>query len=169
MTITGQHFGNLTALHLTERRKGNNYWLCRCECGNELECQYANLASGRGIKSCWQCKKARYVGTVCGDYTIVSPGRLGECLVCGDQKMIQLAEMGQHVTCLYCQRNQMYTGRVYGSAMALHPVEQGHNSINNLWVFRCSCGTEFVTALHNLLYGLSESCRGCGYKRRGRA
>ena len=166
MIITGQHFGKLTALHFTERRKGNDYWLCRCECGNELECSYANLVTGRGIKSCWQCKKNRYIGTVCGDYTIVGPGRLGECLVCGDQKVILLAEMGQNVTCLYCERNWTYMGKTYGKALVLYPALAGHNSLNDRWVFRCTCGTESMTALKNLLYGFSESCRECGYARR---
>lgn len=56
--IRGQRFGRLTALYPTERRdrRGTVYWVCRCDCGKELEVSEANLASGNN-KSCGCLKK----------------------------------------------------------------------------------------------------------------
>ena len=46
--LTGQQFGRLTAVRVTERRdrKGSAYWLCRCECGNTVEIPQDSLVSG---------------------------------------------------------------------------------------------------------------------------
>ncbi len=56
--LTGQHFGRLTALEPTDRRdrRGNVYWRCRCECGNEIEATEYGLVSGNR-KSCGCMKK----------------------------------------------------------------------------------------------------------------
>lgn len=51
--ITGRRFGRLVALSPTERRdkKGSVYWLCRCDCGNELEITENSLVYGN-YRSC---------------------------------------------------------------------------------------------------------------------
>lgn len=56
--ISGQRFGRLTALEPTENRdrRGNVYWRCRCDCGNEIEATEYNLVSG-SCKSCGCLKK----------------------------------------------------------------------------------------------------------------
>lgn len=43
--ITGQRFGRLTALHPLDRvdSRGSALWLCRCDCGAELELSYNNI------------------------------------------------------------------------------------------------------------------------------
>ena len=55
--IAGKRFGRLTAVAPTKKRdgKGSVVWVCRCDCGNEIELSYNQLAwSGR--VSCG-CKK----------------------------------------------------------------------------------------------------------------
>lgn len=37
LNITGQRFGKLIALKKVDSRKGNTYWLCQCDCGNQKE------------------------------------------------------------------------------------------------------------------------------------
>lgn len=50
--ITGQHFGMLTALHMTRRNSsGAAIWLFRCECGTEKELQPSSVRCG-GTISC---------------------------------------------------------------------------------------------------------------------
>ena len=50
--ITGESFGQLTALKSTEKDSlGNALWECSCECGNLHTLPYSALVSGR-IKSC---------------------------------------------------------------------------------------------------------------------
>jgi hypothetical protein len=49
--ITGQHFGRLTALHLTEKGRKkpprrNERWLFRCDCGNETETTKTAVVNG---------------------------------------------------------------------------------------------------------------------------
>ena len=51
--ITGRRFGRLVAVSPTPRRdkKGSVYWLCRCDCGNELEITENALVYGN-YRSC---------------------------------------------------------------------------------------------------------------------
>ena len=51
--ITGQRFGRLTAVHPLGRtdRRGSVLWLCRCDCGQELELSY-NIIMYTNQKSC---------------------------------------------------------------------------------------------------------------------
>lgn len=47
--LTGKRFGRLTVLSLIESESGAKIptkWLCRCDCGNELEVRACNLKSG---------------------------------------------------------------------------------------------------------------------------
>lgn len=50
--LTGQQFGRLTVLeHKGRDENRNQFWLCKCECGNEKIIRSANLKSGN-TKSC---------------------------------------------------------------------------------------------------------------------
>lgn len=50
--ITGQKFGRLTAVKLTDKRYGAScVWLCKCDCGNEKEVPLMSLTSGN-TRSC---------------------------------------------------------------------------------------------------------------------
>ena len=50
--LSGKRYGNLVALNfLRSNEKGTSIWLCRCDCGNEIEVSYNNLKSGN-TKSC---------------------------------------------------------------------------------------------------------------------
>lgn len=51
--ITGEKFGRLTAIELTDRRSpsGDAYWKCQCECGNVTEVKKSRLSGGY-TKSC---------------------------------------------------------------------------------------------------------------------
>ncbi len=52
LDLTGKRFGRLTALEPTpKRRKSSVIWRCRCDCGNEIECESENLTRGK-VKSC---------------------------------------------------------------------------------------------------------------------
>lgn len=45
--ITGEKFGMLTVLGLEGRRRGGTYWVCRCDCGNEVSRPSNPLRTGR--------------------------------------------------------------------------------------------------------------------------
>lgn len=49
--ITGNKYGRLTVLHLTEVRKRKAHWLCKCDCGNIKEVIGASLKN-KNTQSC---------------------------------------------------------------------------------------------------------------------
>ena len=54
--ITGMKFGNLTAIHPTDKRQNKSVvWECKCECGNSHYASVANLKGGSVIH-CSNCK-----------------------------------------------------------------------------------------------------------------
>ncbi len=48
---TGKRFGNLTVLSYAGKKGKQPFWLCRCDCGKELEVRQSNLQSGH-TRSC---------------------------------------------------------------------------------------------------------------------
>ena len=49
--LTNQKFGSLTVIQLLDRKNasGNRYWLCQCDCGNQIEVASSNLRSGHAL------------------------------------------------------------------------------------------------------------------------
>lgn len=60
MDITGNRYGNLTALYPTGKASssGSMLWRCRCDCGNEVNVSVSDLNKGNN-KSCG-CLKIKY-------------------------------------------------------------------------------------------------------------
>lgn len=44
--LTGQKFGRLTIISFAYVRKNHTYWLCRCDCGNEIIAESYNIKRG---------------------------------------------------------------------------------------------------------------------------
>ena len=62
--LTGQKFGRLTVIKRLENNKRNEtVWLCKCECGKEVNVTYGHLAYGHS-KSCGCYAKELFVNTV---------------------------------------------------------------------------------------------------------
>lgn len=57
---TGMRFGRLVVLRQAEARYrgGGAWWLCRCDCGNEVTVRGDRLAAGI-TKSCRECARRR--------------------------------------------------------------------------------------------------------------
>lgn len=49
--LTGQVFGRLTVLRVSEKQIGGGRWLCKCECGKEMDIKRSSLFNGH-VKSC---------------------------------------------------------------------------------------------------------------------
>ena len=61
--LAGQRFGRLVAISPIPGGRGHpRKWLCRCECGTEVECETGNLLSGAST-SCG-CKRRESVGKI---------------------------------------------------------------------------------------------------------
>jgi 5-methylcytosine-specific restriction endonuclease McrA len=66
--LTGKTFGKITVIRYSHKNERNeNYWYCRCECGNEYPVMGSNLRYNR-VKQCDECstkfKKLAY-GEAC--------------------------------------------------------------------------------------------------------
>ena len=46
MNLSGQKFGRLTVLRCAEKRNGQVYWLCMCDCGSLISARTSSLRSG---------------------------------------------------------------------------------------------------------------------------
>lgn len=57
--LEGKRFGNLTVLNYVEKREGQNYWHCICDCGNEVDVRENYLKCGHTV-SCG-CKQASQI------------------------------------------------------------------------------------------------------------
>lgn len=57
--LVGKRFGKLTVLSYVEKREGQRYWHCRCDCGNEAEVQQNHLLRGH-TTSCG-CQKNKTI------------------------------------------------------------------------------------------------------------
>lgn len=59
--LTGQRFGHLVVLELTDKRyaSGNVGWLCQCDCGNTTIVRSGNLLRGK-TRSCGCNKRSQY-------------------------------------------------------------------------------------------------------------
>lgn len=70
--MTGQRFGRLTVLHLAKdypKREGA-YWICKCDCGNQVRVKGYFLRSGK-TRSC-TCYQKEVAGAL-------NRGKFGEC------------------------------------------------------------------------------------------
>lgn len=61
--LTGQRFGKLEVLRLVSRKHKNTVWLCRCDCGEEIEAFGNKLREAERDHrelECPLCKQARF-------------------------------------------------------------------------------------------------------------
>ena len=74
--ITNQRFGRLVALYPTEERQGGKVvWLCKCDCGNEVEVPIDSL-TGKNTQSCGCLSKEKTSERFCIDLTGQTFGKL---------------------------------------------------------------------------------------------
>lgn len=174
--LLGQVFGQLTVIAEAPSRRQSGgtraYWLCRCECGTELEVQAGSLV-GRKTQSCGHRKNL--VGEVFGRLTVIAEapprrmpsGQLASYWLCrcecGTEK-----EIGAHLVqgttrSCGCLRRDNLLGQTFGRltviAAAPHRLRPA-GAPACYWLCRCQCGTEKEIAAGHLVHGSIRSC-GC--------
>ena len=55
LDITNKRFGSLIAIKKVASKNGKTYWLCKCDCGGEIEVQTTHLTSG-ATTHCNKCR-----------------------------------------------------------------------------------------------------------------
>lgn len=160
--LTGQQFNNWLVLGY----KGNQCWLCECQCEKHTKKIIRAYDLIKEIsKSCGCTKKVRgsihnYVGNTFKDVTIIkSVGRgryLGRCK-CGVEKLISGNDIkrGRAITCNHFKQDEYnrYIGKKFGE---LEVVEVNGAKAT----CKCSCGNTTEYYISALVQGTIKSC-GC--------
>lgn len=176
---TGNRYGILTVIRRVENDKnGKARWLCKCDCGNEIEVVGSMLRKGN-TKSCGcrilskekeelgkryghlvveafygktEAKKNLWLCRCdCGNTTIAPTGRLrrGDVTTCG---------------CRIGRKDQATNeiGHKYGRLTVIERAKkpEGNNSTDAFWLCQCSCGNQVVVSGSRLRSGNTKSC-GC--------
>lgn len=174
--LTGKIFGELVVESFAYTKDKENYWTCKCDCGNTAYVSTNKLISGN-TKSCG-CKRVKYgvehprfkdiTGQVFDNLTAMkyvgNSKWLFKCS-CGNEKVIALSDVmsGKTHSC-GCLRHRGgkdsprfkdISGTKFGSLIAIEPMG------GNNWLFFCtSCGRGKVMNLSNVQAGKCYSC-GC--------
>ena len=181
--LTGRVFGKLTVLGFSHKKGTANYWLCRCECGNEKPIARSSLTSGASRSCGCSMGKRRedLTGRVFGKLTVVEyAGTNGfvsywRCKCeCGNETVVQRGSLIRGATrscgCLAHGRQAKGTakmdiiGKRFGrlTVIAFDGIRGRRISY---WRCRCDCGNEIILPRSNLLSGSTKSC-GCLQKER---
>jgi hypothetical protein len=69
--LTNQRFGKLTALRLSEQKGNGRLWVCKCDCGTEVEVEAFGLNNGKRV-SCGCTRNLNLVGKRFGKSTVLT-------------------------------------------------------------------------------------------------
>lgn len=171
--ITGQRFGQLTALEPTDLRSGSGstLWRCRCDCGEEVTVPLSQLTQGLK-KSCGCLARPRQrdlTGQRFGRLTVTGyQGKTGglhrwQCRCdCGRTALVGQTQLLSGKTkscgCLAHPPVQDIRGCRFGSLTAVEYA--GNRQGQYYWRCRCDCGRETEVRQSSLLSGKTKSC-GC--------
>lgn len=165
--LTGQVFGRLTVesySHTT--KKGETYWVCRCDCGKENIVARGNLKQGN-VRSCGcMSNKKELVGEKFGQLLVqkqVGTDRHGvqkwRCLCdCGKKHVTTT----NHLTTGQCKSCGCFHEDLMGRKFFYLTVIENAGVIDQKqnWKCRCKCGKEKIIRANSLLIGNTKSC-GC--------
>lgn len=190
--LTGQKFGRLTVIERAENRGKQTYWLCKCECGNEVIVRGGSLKNGT-TKSCGclnsekSAEKGKknvidLTGMKFGRLTVIERTEkpvhvksneaywICQC-ECGNiTKPIASSDLkkGGIVSC-GCWRKELrlvdLTGMKFGRLTVIKPV--GSECKKILWLCECECGNMVKVYTSHLMNGNTKSC-GCLQKEKAR-
>ena len=164
--ITGQRFGKLVAL----KYLGHKKWLCRCDCGAEVEILSNNLKKENGTRSCKSCADLNKVVDITGQRfgKVVATEYLGksrwryrcDCGNYGEASQGNLTH-GNVTQCMECRnsyrRTEDLTEKTFGSWEVLEYSGGDHC----YYKCRClNCGKIQDVPGYSLKTGHSKSC-GC--------
>lgn len=172
--LTGQQFGELTVINLSDKRQGGScMWECQCSCGNKTTVVSSSLTSGN-TKSCGSSihKRKDMIGRTFGEYTVleyVGPKKCGnktsaslylcQCS-CGNKRIVSGSDL-RNGRCLSCGHTRMinnddYIGHKFGM---LTPIKRIGNNPPK-FDCKCDCGKIVQVSQPLLRRGSAVSC-GC--------
>lgn len=161
--ITGKRFGKLTVLSRIDYGR----WLCRCDCGNEIELMTHKLTSGNN-KSCGKCSRAiNMIGERYGRLEVVEQSEpvngkvmwkclcdCGKYIVCDRQSLTY----GYKRDCgCRIEENQLI-GKRYGRLVIKNIIRQPGEEAKAECI--CDCGNITIPSLTRVINNKVKSC-GC--------
>ena len=103
--MPGKSYGKLTVVSFSGMRSKHRYYLCKCDCGAELDVRDTSLASGKKT-SCAKCAAAkRKIGTYKNGYRVVDYLRseatsyIVECIVCRNRTTVPSTKLRSLLPC----------------------------------------------------------------------
>ena len=182
--LTGQRFGNLVALRLSDVRKNNQVlWECKCDCGETAFVKACNLTTNR-TTSCGCTPKESATRSNIIDLTGQRFGKLvalrpteerkngfvmWECKCdCGNTVLARSSTLksGRKTSCgclckpgMHNAKAKDLTGQRFGRLVALRPTDMRKNG-QIVWECQCDCGNITFINSCSLTEGRNLSC-GC--------
>lgn len=172
LDLTNQYFGKLQAIKPAPKRNDKyTRWVCKCECGNEIEVRTDYLRNGHTTSCGCACGRVDIVGKVFGYLTVIQslPGgkQLCQCK-CGNVTEVLTYNLKngntQSCGCLQKERTSAatfidLTGQKFGKLLVIERVE--NNRFGHVcYRCKCECGGETIVDATNLRNGNTSSC-GC--------
>lgn len=178
--LTGQKFGKLTVMSYYGRRKEikshNNFWVCKCECGNETIVETVSLLSG-GTKSCGCLTRNDLTSKIFERLIVLGKddywSKKYNCTTykcqcqCGNIKYVRGTSLvsGSVRSCgCIAKEVEDLVGQKFGELTVLEYVGKKEYSNCgakiNIWKCLCSCGNIIAINQGELKTGFNPSC-GC--------
>lgn len=187
--LIGQKFNKLLVIDKYPKGKSENYWLCRCDCGNEVIAYTYQLKNNKK-KSCGCIrfgKKAHNFKDITeqkfGKLTVIK--RVEDYITLGGQKRVQwlcrcdcngenneIVVAGSHLRSGHtkscgCERSRVYLenfsidliGKKYNRLLVIDKVER-NNQGSIQWLCLCDCGNTTILKTNLIVHGITKSC-GC--------
>lgn len=150
---TGSHFGNLTVLKYVDDPRPGAFWLCRCDCGQELVADGSNLRRGNQ-KSCGHCQYKRgireidEVGNVYGELKVLERAPPPETVrqdaataywrckcSCGNENFITKGQALRSGTVWHCGclRHELLSNVKLGNTIRRDSLPEGLAGFNRLY------------------------------------
>lgn len=157
--LTGQKFGELTALYIDP--DNSDYWICQCSCGRVKSIRGYELRKGR-IKSCGTCSKLiDLTNKKFGEWTALEyvGNRKWKCQCsCGKIRVVSSYELrsGKSTSCGHNTNGfKDITGQKFGDWTVLKYLG------NQMWLCQCKCGELAEHKGSTLRLGRTHSCKKC--------
>ena len=195
LDLAGQRFGRLTAIRPTEERKHTSViWLCRCDCGNEVQVSCTDLRTGsvttcddvkaHGVQVRGPSKKRYMAGQRFGRLVLIRPSdvkqgslTLWECACdCGNTTLarIDVLKKGWKKSCGCLKKEKLQTalrnneaelcGKNFGYLTVIRATDTMLYGAR-AWECQCVCGNKVLVTKKALKDGQRRSC-GCKQRQK---
>lgn len=187
LNLLNEKYGMLTVIAEAPNINGRTAWLCKCDCGNEIQVITKSLRNGN-TKSCGCLHKKSISKDITGQRfgkllaiqatnERKNGGVVWECQCdCGALCYVQLSLLlNGHTSSCGCLQKEIIsdlrrkdlTNQQFGKLTALYPIPGRTTNGDIKWCCKCECGNYIDVIASSLIRGHTSSC-GC-LKSKGEA